>query len=184
MARGGRPRAGCGAVAVSVDDLAEETLGLTEPGRFFGDVLDVASPEAVVLVVRVADDCALIALETSPDSIESACQQAADSASHCATLTVTEVSEFLGYGSHWSATLGRQLPAFCEGVTRFTVEFDADPVPVDGPSPAPTALPDLIGRLWSIDSVRQARIRRPQWSTHLDFEAPILAWLLSVHRAR
>lgn len=159
----------------------DEVLALTEPGRFFGEMLDVGRPEATVLVVRVADDCAIIALEISPAAVEFACRRARRGATHSVSLAIAEISQFLGYGSQWAATLGTQLPASSQGIARFAVEFEPDPVRTDALSPAPGALPDLIGRRWQIDDVRPARIRRQLWSGDVEFEAPILAWLLSVH---
>ncbi len=163
---------------------SDEVLALTEPGRFFGDMLDIGRSEAVLLIVRVADDCAIIALEISPESLELACQQAVRRPSHSVTLAIAEISQLLGYGSQWAATLGGHLPASSQGIARFAVELEPQPIQPDAPSPAPPALRELVGRDWSIDSTRTARIRRPLWSDEVEFEAPILAWLLSVRRAR
>ncbi|MGY4711220.1 hypothetical protein ACXDF8_16925 [Mycolicibacterium sp. CBM1] len=159
-----------------------EVLALTEPGRFFGDILDIGRSDAVLLVVRVANDCAVIALEILPESVEAACRQAHREPSHCVSIDVAEISQLLGYGERWTATLGSQLPVSNEGVARFAVEFDSESVPTDAQSPAPAALGEMIGRNWSIDHIRPARIRRPGWSDEMEFEAPILAWLLSVHQ--
>ncbi|TGD85600.1 hypothetical protein BayCH28_21490 [Mycolicibacterium sp. CH28] len=162
----------------------DEVLALAEPGRYFGDMLDIGRSDAVLLVVRVADDCAIIALEISPESLESACRQARRGTSRSVTLAIAEISQILGYGSQWAATLGVQLPASSQGIARFAVELELEPIAPDAPSPAPSALRELIGRGWSIDHVRTARISRPLWSDEVDFEAPLIAWLLSVHRER
>ena len=158
----------------------------------------------------------VVGLDQSPTAIELARAEAARRGLTGATFEVADISDFDGYdgrfGTIIDSTLFHSMPvelregyqrsivrAAAPGAAYFILVFDKGSMPADGPVNAVTEdeLRQVVGRHWSIDEIRPARIHAQIPAGFAEaFEGfagvprtllydfvPMGAWLLSAHLA-
>jgi hypothetical protein len=161
-----------------VSGLDDEITALTEPGRFFGDILDADRPEAVVVVCRGTGHRPIVALDTEPVRVRAACADARRRGLSSLAFDVAELSELFGYLGSWSVAMGYGAPSSVHGISRFSLEVALEV----RPTPDITQFPALMGQGWRIDCHWPARIRPYRTSDVVDPEISLPAWLLTLHR--
>jgi SAM-dependent methyltransferase len=200
----------------SIGEPQPEIAALIEAGKFHGEVLDAGCGEAAVSLYLAERGFSTVGLDQSPTAINLAREQAAKRGLTTARFEVADISSFTGYdgrfGTIVDSTLFHSMPvelregyqksivrAAAPGASYFVLVFDRTTVPL-GPANPVTAdeLRDVVGKYWTIDEIRPARIHG---HVPKDFAAgfavfagtdirdegngrkSIPAWLLSAHLA-
>jgi hypothetical protein len=158
-----------------VSGLDDEIAALTEPGRFFGDILDADGHEAVIVVCRGTGHHAVVDLDVEPARVLAACADARRKGLSSLAFDVAELSELFGYLGSWSVAMGSAAPSSNQGISRFVLEVSLDV----RMAPDINQFRTLIGDSWAIDCHWPARVR-PQRTP--DPEIALSAWLLTLHR--
>ncbi len=176
--RGEHPEMGAGSRPPwSIGEPQPEIAALIEAGRVHGDVLDAGCGEAATSMVLAEHGFTVVGLDQSPTAIELARAEAARRGLTGATFEVADISDFDGYdgrfGTIIDSTLFHSMPvelregyqrsivrAAAPGAAYFILVFDKGSMPADGPVNAVTEdeLRQVVGRHWSIDEIRPARI--------------------------
>ena len=162
----------------AVSGLDDQIAALTEPGRFFGDILDADGPEAVIVVCRGTGHHAVVDLNVEPALVLAACADARRKRLSSLAFDVAELSELFGYLGSWSVAMGSAAPSSNQGISRFVLEVTLE----DRPTPDITQFQTLIGESWTVDCHWPARIRPRRTSDVVDPEISLSAWLLTLHR--
>jgi 2-heptyl-1-hydroxyquinolin-4(1H)-one methyltransferase len=156
-----------------------------------------------------------VGLDQSPTAVNLARAEAAKRGLPNASFEVADISEFTGYdgrfGTIVDSTLFHSMPvdlragyqksivrAAAPGASYFVLVFDKATVPVGPVNPvSPDELRDVVGRYWTIDEIRPARIHTNAPGNFAGFQefggsdvrveansrTSIPAWLLSAHLA-
>jgi 2-heptyl-1-hydroxyquinolin-4(1H)-one methyltransferase len=200
----------------SIDEPQPEIAALIEAGKFHGDVLDAGCGEAAVSLYLAERGFTTVGLDQSPTAIELARGEAAKRGLGGASFEVADISAFTGYdgrfGTIVDSTLFHSMPvdlregyqqsivrAAAPGASYFVLVFDRNTMPVGGVNPVTEEeLRDVVGKYWTIDEVRPARIHANVPEKFLEtFEGfagadirdeaksrkSVAAWLLSAHLA-
>ncbi len=199
----------------SIGEPQPEITALIEAGKFHGAVLDAGCGEAAVSLYLAERGFTTVGLDQSPTAVKLARDEAAKRGLNNASFEVADISAFTGFdgrfGTIVDSTLFHSMPvelregyqqsiarAAAPGASYFVLVFDRTTVPV-GPINPVTAdeLRDVVGKYWTIDEIRPARIHAniaEGFAGFQDFAGAdirdggngrksIPAWLLSAHRA-
>lgn len=199
----------------SIGEPQPEIRALIDAGICHGDVLDAGCGEAAVSMYLAERGFTTVGLDQSPTAIELAREEAARRGLTDAAFDVADISSFTGYdgrfGTIIDSTLFHSMPvelrdgyqqsivrAAAPGATYVVLVFDRAAMPEGGPVNAVTEpeLREVVGRYWTIDDVRPARIHAnvpESFAAHFTTfagsdirdEAPgrksVGAWLLTAH---
>ncbi|WP_280273720.1 class I SAM-dependent methyltransferase [Nocardia wallacei] len=211
--RGERPEMGGGRPPWSLGEPQPEIAALIEAGKFHGEVLDAGCGEAALSLHLAARGFTTVGLDQSPTAIELARKEATARGRSNASFEVADISAFTGYDNRFGtivdSTLFHSMPvelregyqqsivrAAAPGASYFVLVFDKATVPVNPVHPVTAdELRDIVGRYWTIDEIRPARIHAhlPDHLPNLDEmmgaglcdegngRKSIPAWLLSAH---
>lgn len=199
----------------SIGEPQPEIAALIAAGKFHGDVLDAGCGEAAVSLYLAKRGFTTVGLDQSPTAVKLARDQAAERGLTTASFEVADISAFTGFdrrfGTIVDSTLFHSMPvelregyqqsvvrAAAPGASYFVLVFDRTTVPV-GPVNPVTAdeLRDVVGKYWTIDEIRPARIHvniNENFTGFQDFAGSDIrdegngrkslpAWLLSAHLA-
>jgi 2-heptyl-1-hydroxyquinolin-4(1H)-one methyltransferase len=198
----------------SLGEPQPEIAGLIEAGKFHGDVLDAGCGEAAVSLYLAAQGVSTVGLDLSPTAIALARAEAVKHGLTNTSFEVADISAFTGYdgrfGTIVDSTLFHSMPvelrdgyqqsivrAAAPGASYFVLVFDSAGVPA-GLVNSVTAdeLRDAVGKYWTIDEIRPARIHvvTENFAGFDDFarydvrdedngRKSTPAWLLSAHLA-
>ncbi|MFJ1461141.1 class I SAM-dependent methyltransferase [Nocardia sp. N2S4-5] len=212
--RGERPEMGGDRPPWSLGEPQPEIAALIEAGKFHGEVLDAGCGEAALSLHLAARGFTTVGLDQSPTAIELARKEATARGLSNASFEVADISAFTGYDNRFGtivdSTLFHSMPvelregyqqsivrAAAPGASYFVLVFDRASVPVNPVNPVTAdELRDIVGRYWTIDEIRPARIHAhlPNHLPNLDEvmgaglrdegngRKSIPAWLLSAHR--
>ncbi|MBX7455672.1 class I SAM-dependent methyltransferase [Mycolicibacterium sp. 3033] len=161
----------------SIGEPQPEIRALIDAGMCHGDVLDAGCGEAAVSMYLAERGVTTVGLDQSPTAIELARAEAQRRGLRTATFDVADISSFTGYdgrfGTIIDSTLFHSMPvdlregyqqsivrAAAPGATYVVLVFDRAAMPAGGPVNAVTEpeLRDVVGRYWTIDDIRPARI--------------------------
>src|SRR5258707_4220074 len=153
-----------------------EIAALMVAGKIHGDVLDAGCGEAATALALAEQGFTTVGLDQSPAAIKLARDEAAKRGLTNATFDVADISAFTGYdgrfGTIVDSTLFHSMPvelrdgyqqsivrAAAPGASYFVLVFDSAGVPA-GVVNSVTAdeLHDAVGKYWTIDEIRAARI--------------------------
>ncbi len=199
----------------SIGEPQPEISALIDEGKFHGDVLDAGCGEAATSLALAERGFTTVGLDQSPTAIELARAEASRRGLHRASFDVADISDFAGYdgrfGTIVDSTLFHSLPvelreayqrcivrAAAPGASYFILVFDRAGMPEDSPvnGVSEKELREIVGRYWTIDEIRPARIHAnlpeisqenvtPFGDADVRDEAngrkSIAAWLLSAH---
>ena len=155
--------------------LEYEIAALSEPGRFFGDMLDADGPGAVIVVCGRTGHHTVVALDAEPERVQNACADARRRGLSSVAFDLAELSELFGYLGCWSVAMGSRAPSSTQGISRYVLEVSLDV----RMAPDINQFRTLIGDSWAIACHWPARVR-PQRTS--DPEISLSAWLLTLHR--
>lgn len=161
----------------SIDEPQPEIRALIDAGTFHGEVLDAGCGEAAVSMYLAERGFTTVGLDQSPTAIELARREAQRRGLTSATFDVADISAFTGYdgrfGTVVDSTLFHSMPvelrdgyqqsivrAAAPGASYVVLVFDRTSMPAEGPVNAVTSdeLRDVVGKYWTIDDIRPARI--------------------------
>ncbi|MGQ9411408.1 class I SAM-dependent methyltransferase [Mycolicibacterium gilvum] len=214
--RGDAPEMGMGnRPPWSIDEPQPEIATLIEDGKVHGEVLDAGCGEAAVSMYLAERGFTVVGLDVSPTGIELAREEAARRGLSNTTFEVADISAFTGYdgrfGTIIDSTLFHSMPvelregyqqsivrAAAPGATYIVLVFDRTGRTGNGPIAGVTEdeLRAVVGRYWTIDEIRPARIHanvpdelagenQPFSGSDIRDEAngrkSIGAWLLTAH---
>jgi 2-heptyl-1-hydroxyquinolin-4(1H)-one methyltransferase len=199
----------------SIGEPQPEIAALIEEGKFHGDVLDAGCGEAATSLTLAERGFTTVGLDQSPTAIELARAEASRRGLHHASFDVADISDFAGYdgrfGTIVDSTLFHSMPvelregyqrcivrAAAPGASYFVLVFDRAAMPADRPVNAVSEdeLREVVGRYWTIDEIRPARIHANVPENFRENVTPfgdadirdegagrksIAAWLLSAH---
>ena len=197
----------------SIGEPQPEIVALIDEGKFHGEVLDAGCGEAAVSLYLAQRGFTTVGLDQSPTAVASAAAEAARLGLSNASFAAADISSFTGYdgrfGTIVDSTLFHAMPvdkregyqqsivrAAAPGASYFVLVFDSASVPVGRVnSVSDEELRAVVGRYWSIDEIRPARIhvQIPEgWQEFTGFardgvrdegngRKSIPAWLLSAH---
>jgi 2-heptyl-1-hydroxyquinolin-4(1H)-one methyltransferase len=199
----------------SIDEPQPEIAALIDAGKFHGDVLDAGCGEAATSMTLAERGFTVVGLDQSAAAIDLARAEAARRGLANTTFEVADISDFGGYdgrfGTVVDSTLFHSMPvelregyqrsivrAAAPGASYFVLVFDKAGMPADGPVNAVSEneLRDVVGKYWTIDEIRPARIHANVPANFLEnFEGfagadirddakgrkSVAAWLLSAH---
>lgn len=199
----------------SIDEPQPEIATLIDAGKIHGEVLDAGCGEAAVSMYLAERGFTVVGLDVSPTGIKLAREEAARRGLTGTTFEVADISRFTGYdgrfGTIIDSTLFHSLPAALRegyqqsivraaapGASYIVLTFDRTGMPSEGPTIGVTEdeLRSIVGKYWTIDEVRPARIHanvpdelarqnQPFSGADIRDEAngrkSIGAWLLTAH---
>ncbi len=197
----------------SIGEPQPEILALIEDGKFHGEVLDAGCGEAAVSLYLAQRGYTTVGLEQSPTAVSLARAEAARRGLSNASFEVADISSFTGYdgrfGTIVDSTLFHAMPvdrregyqqsivrAAAPGASYYVLVFDAASVPPGRVnSVSSEELDAVVGKYWSVEEIRPARIHVniPEgWAGFQGFaqdgvrdegdgRKSIPAWLLSAH---
>lgn len=161
----------------SIGEPQPEIATLIEAGKIHGEVLDAGCGEAAVSMVLAERGFRTVGLDVSPTGIKLAREEAARRGLTNATFEVADISSFTGYdgrfGTIIDSTLFHSMPASLRegyqqsivraaapGASYIVLVFDRTKMRGDGPVVGVTEdeLRDVVGKYWTIDEIRPARI--------------------------
>lgn len=214
--RGDAPEMGAARPPWSIGKPQPEIAALIDAGQVHGEVLDAGCGEAATSMALAERGFTVVGLDLSPTGIELARADAARRGLTNATFEVADISDFDGYdgrfGTIIDSTLFHSMPvelregyqrsivrAAAPGATYMVLVFDKAGMPAGGPVNAVSddELRDVVGRYWTIDEIRPARIHanmppamveganpfagNPGLRTEPDGLTSVPAWLLTAH---
>lgn len=176
--RGENPDMGMGTKPPwSIGESQPEIATLIAAGKVHGEVLDAGCGEAAVSMDLAERGFTVVGLDLSPTAIDMARAEAARRGLTKTTFEVADMSDFAGYDNRFGtiidSTLFHSMPvelregyqrcivrAAAPGASYFVLVFDKTSMPADGPANPVTEeeLRDVVGKYWTIDDVRPARI--------------------------
>ncbi len=153
-----------------------EIAALIDAGKIHGDVLDAGCGEAATSMDLAERGFTVVGLDQSPTAIDLARAEAARRGLANATFAVADISDFGGYDGRFStivdSTLFHSMPvelregyqqsivrAAAPGASYFVLVFDGTNMPSGAANPVTEdELRDVVGKYWTIDEIRPARI--------------------------
>jgi len=214
--RGEAPEMGAGVRPPwSIDAPQPEIAALIDAGAFHGAVLDAGCGEAATSMYLAERGFTTVGLDQAPTAIELARAEAATRGLSTASFEVADISSFTGYdgrfGTIVDSTLFHSMPvelrtgyqesivrAAAPGASYFVLVFDRAAVPVGVINAvSDDELREIVGKYWSIDEIRPARIHANIPDSLRDVaqamgdklrdegngRKSVAAWLLSAHLA-
>ena len=212
--RGQAPEIGLGARPPwSIGEPQPEISALIDAGSFHGEILDAGCGEGTTSLYLAERGFPTVGLDQSPTAIEIASGKAARRGLRNVSFAVADISSFTGYDGRFDtildSTLFHSMPvelrqgyqksivrAAAPGASYFVLAFDSAAVPSDKVNPVTAGeLANVVGRYWTIDEIRPARIHANVAVNFPDFQkfvasdildegngrVSIPAWLLSAH---
>jgi 2-heptyl-1-hydroxyquinolin-4(1H)-one methyltransferase len=199
----------------SIGEPQPDIAALIQAGKFHGDVLDAGCGEAAVSLHLAERGFTTVGLDQSPTAVNLARDEAAKRGLTSASFEVADISAFTGYdgrfGTIVDSTLFHSMPvelregyqdsivrAAAPGASYFVLVFDRTTVPAGAVNPVTAdELRDIVGKHWTIDEIRPARIHAnvpDDFAGFQDFAGTDIrdegngrkslpAWLLSAHLA-